>query len=72
MSKSDRGLFRAAVFVIIRDEAGRVLLQRRANTGYLDGHYDFPSGHVYAGEGFTTAAIALPKQNLLKRVAKWA
>ena len=56
MSKSDRELFRAAVFVIIRDEAGRVLLQRRANTGYLDGHYDFPSGHVDAGEGFTTAA----------------
>lgn len=48
--------FRAAVFVIVRDENGHVLLHRRANTGYMDGYYDFPSGHVDSGESFPAAA----------------
>lgn len=50
-------LFRAAVFAIIRDDKNRVLLHRRKNTGYMDGYYDFPSGHVDPGEGFATAAV---------------
>lgn len=57
MSTTTREVFRAAVFAIIRDEQGRVLLQRRAHTGYMDGYYDFPSGHIDAGEGFTAAAV---------------
>ena len=69
MSKSDRELFRAAAFVIIRDEAGRVLLQRRANTGYLDGHYDFPSGHVDAGESFLEAVVRELNEETGLRVA---
>ena len=48
-------LFRAAVFAIVRDDKNRVLLHRRINTGYMDGYYDFPSGHVDEGEGFVTA-----------------
>lgn len=52
-----RVVFRAAVFMIIRDEQGRVLLQRRANTGFMDGYYDFPSGHVEEGESFVDAGI---------------
>jgi len=57
MSTEERAMFRAAVFVIIRDEEGRVLLQRRACTGFMDGYYDFPSGHVDAGESFIEAAV---------------
>ncbi len=53
----DRAMFRAAVFIIIRDDQGRVLLQRRANTGYLDGHYDFPGGHVEDGESFVETGL---------------
>lgn len=49
--------FRAAVFAIVRDGQGRVLLHRRRNTGYMDGYYDFPSGHVDPGEGFAAAVI---------------
>jgi len=49
--------FRLAVFVVIRDDAGRVLLQRRAGTEFMNGYYDFPSGHVDTGESFTEAAI---------------
>lgn len=54
MSKS---LFRAAVFIIVRDDQGGVLLHRRAGTGYMDGYYDFPCGHVEPGESFTQAAV---------------
>ncbi len=49
--------FKAAVFIVVRDDQGRVLLHRRKNTGYMDGYYDFPSGHIDPGEGFTTAAV---------------
>lgn len=34
-----------------------MLLHRRANTGFMDGYYDFPSGHVEHGESFAEAAI---------------
>lgn len=33
------------------------MLQQRANTGYLDGYYDFPSGHVEDKESIRTAAV---------------
>jgi len=36
---------------------GRVLLGRRANTGYSDGMWHLPSGHLEAGESVATAAI---------------
>lgn len=46
-----------AVFIIVRNEQGEILLHQRANTGYLDGYYDFPSGHVEPGEDLKTAAV---------------
>jgi len=36
----------AAVYWIIRDDSGKILLQRRANTGFNDGILQFPSGHI--------------------------
>ncbi len=49
---------RVAIYVIMRDEDGRILLQQRHNTGYLDGFYDFAcSGHVDPGESIHDAAI---------------
>ncbi len=41
-----RFMTRQAVFVVLRNGNGEVLLQQRANTGYLDGYWDLPSGHV--------------------------
>lgn len=38
-----------AVFLILR-KRDEVLLQRRFNTGFQDGQYTFPSGHVEANE----------------------
>lgn len=54
---TERVSFKAAVFIIVRDDAGKILLQRRAATGFMDGYYDFPSGHVDTEESFTEAAV---------------
>ncbi|NUR86675.1 MAG: NUDIX domain-containing protein [Nonomuraea sp.] len=40
--------------LLVRD--GRVLLGRRANTGYADGLWHLPSGHLEAGESAVDAA----------------
>lgn len=45
----------ASYLVLLRD--GRVLLARRANTGYCDGQYSLPAGHVESGESFTQALV---------------
>ncbi|MDE0452620.1 MAG: NUDIX domain-containing protein [Gammaproteobacteria bacterium] len=37
-------------------DCGRLLLLRRANTGFLDGYYSLPGGHVEAGEEIAEAA----------------
>lgn len=52
-----RFLARSAVFVAVLNGAGDVLLQRRANTGYMDGWYDLPSGHVEQDEPVLAAAV---------------
>lgn len=43
--------------MIVRNHAGEVLLQQRANSGFLDGYYDFPSGHVEDRESVRAAAV---------------
>lgn len=35
---------------------GHVLLLRRQNTGFMDGYYDFPSGHLEPGEPIPAGA----------------
>lgn len=43
---------------MIRNDAGEILLQQRANTSYLDGYYDFAcSGHADNGESIKEAAV---------------
>ncbi len=54
----------AVLPVVLRERGGReeVLLLRRANTGYMDGKWDFAgSGHVEEGE---TAARAVCRELL--------
>ncbi|WP_064745214.1 NUDIX hydrolase [Pseudonocardia acaciae] len=45
-----------AVHVILTDETGRVLLMRRAGSGYADGRLALPAGHVDLGETPTACA----------------
>lgn len=44
----------SAVFLILERD-NRVLLMRRANTGWHDGDYDFPAGHIDGGESSKAA-----------------
>lgn len=55
---SDRQpIFHSAVFVLLENELGEFLLQKRQNSGYMDGRYDFSaSGHVELDESVYTAA----------------
>lgn len=53
---SDRFTAKVAEFLIIRNGKGEVLLQQRAGTGYLNGYWDFPSGHAEYGESIRDAA----------------
>lgn len=43
--------------LILRDERGRVLLGERQNTGWADGLFGLPSGHLEDGES-ATAGVA--------------
>ena len=44
--------------------AGRVLLARRYHTGYEDGNYSVPAGHLEAGEPVTGCAIREVKEEV--------
>lgn len=46
-----------AAHVIFTDTNGRVLLMRRAGSGYADGMLGLPAGHVDLGETPTACAI---------------
>ena len=48
-------LVAASYVVLLRD--GQVLLQQRANTGYMDGRWALLAGHVDPGESAEEAAV---------------
>lgn len=52
-----------AVYVFLEQE-GKFLLARRANTGYQDGKYQTPSGHVEAQETPREAAVREAKEEV--------
>jgi len=56
MTKQAREKAVTAVYLIIRQN-GKILLALRQNTGYLDGYYQVPAGHVDAGELPSQATI---------------
>lgn len=57
MLSDDRPMYRSVMYVAIQNEKVEFLLQRRANTGFLDGYYDLASGHLEHGESCEDCAI---------------
>ena len=58
---SDRKLFRAAVYAIIKQD-DKVLMMRRYNTGWSDGMYTLPAGHIDDGETVLESMIREVKE----------
>ena len=53
-----------AVYVILRKEDGSFPMLLRQNTGYKDGEYVVPSGHVEKDEHFLQAAVRELKEEV--------
>ncbi len=54
---------------VILEKAGQVLLIRRCNTGFFDGLFSLPGGHLEAGESARRAAAREVSEELDVRVA---
>lgn len=52
-----------ASYLILRKD-GQILFARRCNTGYQDGNYQVPAGHVDAGESPSEALIREVKEEI--------
>ena len=52
-----RSSFVIVVHTLVFNSAGELLLLRRANTGFMDGHYALPGGHRQTGEEVAAAAM---------------
>lgn len=63
MSTQNRHTVIPAAYCIFRD-GGKVLLLRRFNTGYKNGWYTLPSGHVEANETALVAAVREAKEEV--------
>lgn len=57
MNNDQRHAIIPAVWMIMRNKKGQVYLLRRQNTGWRDGWWTVPSGHVDANEGPSAAAV---------------
>jgi len=64
----ERFLTRSAVILLLirnTEEGEEILLQRRENTGYMDGYYDLSaSGHVEKDESMTKSLIREAKEEI--------
>lgn len=51
-----------AVFLILKDNNGKMLLSQRLNTGYGNGYYSLVAGHVEDGESTVSAMVREAKE----------
>lgn len=52
------------VHLVLLDPAGRILMGRRQNTGFADGAYHVPAGHLEAGESVVQALIREAREEI--------
>ncbi len=57
MEKEERYRSLVAVYVMVVNDRDEILLLRRANTGYRNGQYDMPAGHLEEGETLRQATL---------------
>ncbi len=62
ISATRHTLIAASYLMLIRED--EILLSRRFNTGYEDGKYSLPAGHVEEGETFTQTVIRESKEEI--------
>jgi 8-oxo-dGTP diphosphatase len=65
---SDRFRLPAAVYGVLVEE-GRVLLMRRAGSGYRDGQWGLPAGHLDGDEDLVSALVRELREELAITVA---
>lgn len=58
----------AVHLVLVRDD--KVLLARRFNTGYEDGNFSVPAGHVESGESSISAMIREAEEEVAIKILK--
>ncbi len=58
---SERFLIRSAVYLILFKK-NKILLSRRFNTGWMDGHYSLVAGHIDGNEPVSEAMIREAKE----------
>lgn len=61
--KEKRDFYRVGVLLFI-EKGGKVLLGRRKNTGYMDGRFCPPGGHLDMGESLSHAAAKEAKEEI--------
>lgn len=62
--------FMSAVYLIIKNEEGKILLQRRQGTKLWPGFLALPAGHIDEGEDAYEAAIREAREELSIKISK--
>jgi 8-oxo-dGTP pyrophosphatase MutT (NUDIX family) len=60
MKKDKAKLVASSYLILIKN--GKILLSRRTNTGFYDGHYSLVAGHLKYGESFSGALVREVKE----------
>lgn len=61
----DKYRIRVAVWLFLYNDRGEVLLSQRQNTGWKDGWYTLPSGHLEADESIVEAMMREAKEEIM-------
>lgn len=63
MNSKDRWTVIPAVYLVLEKD-DKILLIRRYNTGYQDGSYSLPAGHINGGESAVMAMVREAKEEI--------